>query len=127
MSEAGVIAGVAWIFACAQLEPTEGQFDLDWLQAIVSRLYDRGISVDLATGTASPPPWLSRRYPEILPQGPDGTRHWPGARQAWCPSSPVFREKSGILVQNLAAPLVEFFLALQRYWRAGATAGAIKG
>jgi beta-galactosidase len=103
MSEAGVSLVSLGIFAWALLEPTEGQFDLDWLEAIVNRLYDRGISVDLATGTASPPPWLSRRYPEILPQGPDGTRLWPGARQAWCPSSPVFREKSGILVQNLAA------------------------
>ena len=96
----------------------EGQFDLDWLEAIVNRLYDRGISVDLATGTASPPPWLSRRYPEILPQGPDGTRLWPGARQAWCPSSAVFWEKSGMLAQNPAA----------RCWdHPGATAGAIKG
>jgi beta-galactosidase len=103
MCGAGVSLVSLGIFAWALLEPTEGQFDLDWLEAIVNRLHDRGISVDLATGTASPPPWRSRRYPEILPQGPDGTRLWPGARQAWCPSSSVFREKSGILVQNLAA------------------------
>ena len=32
---------------------------------------------------------------------------------------------SGSLVARM--PLVAFFLALQRYWRAGATAGAIKG
>ena len=98
--------------------------DRDQINAIhesaagVNRLYDRGVSVDIATGTASPPPWLSRRYPEILPQGPDGTRLWPGARQAWCPSSPVFREKSAMLVQNLAARSCD---------HPGATAGAIKG
>ena len=32
---------------------------------------------------------------------------------------------TGSLVASI--PLVAFFLALQRYWRAGARAGAIKG
>jgi beta-galactosidase len=28
---------------------------------------EAGIGVDLATGTASPPPWLVAAHPEILP------------------------------------------------------------
>ena len=51
-----------------------------------------GSSVDLATATASPPPWLTHRHPEMLPVTQDGRTLWPGGRQAFCPSSPVYRE-----------------------------------
>ena len=53
-----------------------------------------GIRVNLGTGTASPPPWLTTLHPEILPVADDGTTRYPGGRQAWCPSSPVFRERA---------------------------------
>ena len=62
-----------------------------------------GIAVDLATATASPPPWLSQRYPEILPVDKDGHRLWPGSRQTFCPSSPLVRDRQLALVEQLAA------------------------
>ena len=52
-----------------------------------------GIGIDLATATASPPPWLTALHPEMLPMTRDGTRLWPGGRQGFCPSSPVYRER----------------------------------
>ena len=65
-------------------------------------LHEGGIAVDLATATASPPPWLSRAYPETLPVDREGRRLWPGGRQAWCPSSPVFRDLALTLVERMA-------------------------
>ena len=66
-------------------------------------LHDSGIAVDLATATASPPPWLTDRTPrDAAPSRADGTTLWPGGRQAWCPSSPVFRERALALVTALA-------------------------
>ncbi len=65
-------------------------------------LHAGGIAVDLATATASPPPWLSRSHPEILPVDHEGRTLWPGGRQAWCPSSPVFREYALALAEQLA-------------------------
>ena len=52
--------------------------------------------------TASPPPWMSQRHPEILPMRADGTRLWPGGRQHYCPSSPIYREYAARLVDRLA-------------------------
>jgi len=102
MQEAGVSLVSLGIFSWALLEPEQGRFDLDWLAEVLDQLHAGGIRVDLATATASPPPWLSLRYPETLPVRADGTRLWPGGRQAWCPSSPVFRERALALVETMA-------------------------
>lgn len=102
MREARVSVVSLGIFSWALLEPEQGRFDLEWLGEVMDLMHASGVSVDLATATASPPPWLSHRYPEILPRRADGTRLWPGGRQAWCPSSPVFRERALSLVTALA-------------------------
>ena len=102
MREAGVTLVTVGVFSWALLEPAEGEFELDWLADVLDLLHDNGIAVDLATATASPPPWLSTAHPETLPRRADGTTLWPGGRQAWCPSSPVFRERALALVTALA-------------------------
>jgi beta-galactosidase len=102
MREAGVNLVSVGIFSWALLEPKEGSFEMGWLDDVLDLLHRNDISIDLATATASPPPWLSHRYPETLPMTQDGRRLWPGGRQAWCPSSPVFREKALALVEQMA-------------------------
>ena len=102
MREAGVTFATVAVFSWALLEPSEGTFDFGWLDDVLSLLHAGGIAVDLATATASPPPWLSRTYPEILPVDHSGHRLWPGSRQAWCPSTPVFRERALVLVEAMA-------------------------
>ncbi|GAA5196077.1 beta-galactosidase [Rugosimonospora acidiphila] len=102
MVGAGVSLVTAGIFSWAAVEPRQGEYDFGWFDEVMDNLAATGIGVSLATMTASPPPWLSHRYPEILPQRADGTRLWPGARQHYCPSSPVYREHAGRLVEQLA-------------------------
>src|SRR4051794_25265180 len=102
MREAGVTLATVGVFSWALLEPAEGRYDLEWLADVLDQPHAGGIAVDLATATASPPPWLSHRYPETLPRLADGTVLWPGGRQAWCPSSPVYRDKALALVTALA-------------------------
>jgi beta-galactosidase len=102
MREAGVTVATVGVFSWALLEPEQGRFELDWMADVLDLLHGGGIAVDLATATASPPPWLSLAHPETLPERADGTRLWPGGRQAWCPSSPVFRERAIALVTALA-------------------------
>lgn len=103
MREAGVTVATVGVFSWALLEPEQGRFELDWLGDVMDLLHEGGVAVDLATATASPPPWLSTAYPETLPRRADGTRLWPGGRQAWCPSSPVFRERALSLVTAMAS------------------------
>jgi hypothetical protein len=102
MREAGVTVVTVGVFSWALLEPAQGCFELDWLADAIDLLHESGIAVDLATATASPPPWLTAAHPEVLPRTADGTVLSPGGRQAWCPSSPVFRERALALVTALA-------------------------
>jgi beta-galactosidase len=59
-------------FAWSTMEPTEGQVGLDWLERAVGRAAEFGIQVVLGTPTATPPAWLTQRYPDVLARGPDG-------------------------------------------------------
>ena len=102
MREAGVNLVSLGIFAWSRLEPQEGKFDFGWLDRIMNMLHEGGVSVDLATATASPPPWMSHAHPEMLPVLADGVRLWPGGRQHYCPSSPVYRDGTKRLVEALA-------------------------
>jgi beta-galactosidase len=89
MREAGVNLVTVGVFSWALLERSPGQFSFDWLDDVIDLLHGAGIKLDLATATASPPPWLTRSHPEMLPVRIDATTLWPGGRQAFCPSSPI--------------------------------------
>lgn len=102
MREAGVNLVTLGVFAWARLEPAAAQYEFGWLDQVMSLLHEGGIKVDLATATASPPPWLSHRHPEMLPVLADGVRLWPGGRQHYCPSSPIYRFAARHLVEALA-------------------------
>jgi beta-galactosidase len=102
MRAAGVGLVAINVFGWSSVEPRPGEYDFAALDRIIALLHGNGIQVNLGTGTASPPPWLTRRHPEVLPTTADGTRRYPGGRQAWCPSSPVFREHALALVEQVA-------------------------
>ena len=102
MREAGVDLVTLGVFSWAHLEVAQGEFEFGWLDAIVAKLDAAGIGIDLATATASPPPWLTHTHPEILPVRADGTILSPGSRQAFCPSSPVYRERAVALCTAMA-------------------------
>ncbi len=102
MVEAGVTVVTVGVFAWALLEPEQDVFRLEWLRRVLDRLHAAGIGVDLATGTASPPPWLGARYPSTLPITADGTTLWWGSRQQYNPSSAVFRDRLRALVERMA-------------------------
>lgn len=102
MREAGVTVVSLAIFSWARIQPTEDTWDFAWLDDAMDLLHAHGITVDLATATASPPPWLTTKHPEVLPQTRTGETLWPGARQQWRPTSPVFREHALRLVERMA-------------------------
>lgn len=102
MREAGVTVVSLAIFSWARIQPSEDTWDFAWLDEVMDLLHENGITVDLATATASPPPWLTTKHPEVLPQTRTGETLWPGARQQWRPTSPVFREHALRLVERMA-------------------------
>jgi beta-galactosidase len=102
MREAGVTIVSLAIFSWAKLEPADGVFDFAWLDDAMDLLHANGILVDLATATASPPPWLTAAHPSILPVDREGHTIWPGGRQQWRPTSPIFRRYALRLATALA-------------------------
>ncbi|MHB1490249.1 beta-galactosidase [mine drainage metagenome] len=102
MNEAGVDLVAINIFGWSQIEPRPGEYDWTALDAVIELLHSHGIRVNLGTGTSSPPPWLTALHPEILPTMADGTTRFPGGRQAWCPSSSVFRQHAVALAEKVA-------------------------
>jgi len=91
MRAAGVNLVTVGVFSWALLEPGEGCYDFEWLDAHLDRLHANGIAVDLATPTASPPPWFTLAHPDALPVTADGTRLVHGSRDTYCPSAPAYR------------------------------------
>ncbi len=90
------------IFSWATLEPHPGTYHFEQLDRIMDMLAEHGIAADLATATASPPTWMSRLYPDMLPVKRSGIRLSHGSRQHYCPNSSDYRRKAVELVQRLA-------------------------
>jgi beta-galactosidase len=85
------VASVA-IFAWSQLEPRPGEYDWSWLDETFDRLPRAGVSIALATPSAAHPRWLSAMHPDVQAADNTGRRLPHGARQRFCPSSPIYRE-----------------------------------
>ena len=103
MQEAGVNLVTVGVFSWARIQPTPDTWDFAWLDRVLDLLHAHGVAVDLATATASPPAWLTTAYPEMLPVDRLGHVLGQGGRQAWSPSSSVYRAHSLRLVERMAA------------------------
>lgn len=103
MREAGVNLVSLPVFGWSRIEPSPGEFDFAWLDEIIDLLWANGVSVALATATATPPPWMVRQHPEMLPVDADGVRLEFGSRQSYCPSSPTWREACSRMAAVMAA------------------------
>ena len=96
---AGDTDATVGVFSWAKLEPEDGRFEFEWLDDVLDRLHAGGVRVDLATATASPPPWLALAHPDLLPVREDGVRLSIGARQHYSPSSATYRRYADRLVR----------------------------
>jgi beta-galactosidase len=89
-------------FAWAQLEPTEGNYDFKWIDKAVELAAKYNLKVIMCTPVATPPIWLTRKYPEILVQLPNGQLAQHGTREHYSWSSPKYQELSKKMVEAMA-------------------------
>ena len=80
----------------------EGEFDWQWLDDAVEALAGAGLKVVMCTPTATPPAWLIRKHPEILPIGPNGQVRNFGSRKHYDHASPIYREHSRRITRAVA-------------------------
>ena len=102
MREAGVNLVSLGIFSWTKMEPKPGVFDFDWLDYLMDLLHEHGISVNLATPTASPPAWMIRLHPEMLPVTAEGVTLWHGSRRHYCPHNPDYHNYAKRIAAQLA-------------------------
>ncbi|PWI12776.1 beta-galactosidase [Streptomyces sp. Act143] len=102
MRRARVNLATMGVFSWALLEPDEGRYDFAWLDAHIDRLHANGVAVDLATPTASPPPWFTLAHPDALPVTPDSTRLTHGSRDTYCLAAPAYRSAARRIASALA-------------------------
>ena len=53
-------------FAWSIFEPAEGTFDFEVVDWVIDLAHTHGLQVILGTPTATPPAWLTHKYPEVL-------------------------------------------------------------
>jgi beta-galactosidase len=79
-------------FAWAKMEPREGQYDFEWLDRAIAAAAKHHIAVVLGTPTATPPAWLTQKFPETLRIESDGQRVTHGNRAHASATSPRYLE-----------------------------------
>ena len=95
MREAGVDLVTVGIFSWALLEPEPGRFELRLARPTsIDLLHEAGIARRPGHRHRVAAALAHHAHPEVLPVHATGRVLWPGGRQAWCPSSPVYRERA---------------------------------
>jgi beta-galactosidase len=89
-------------FAWSTLEPSEGRYDLDWLNRAIRAAEKHHIAVVLGTPSAAPPAWLTTTYPETLRTKEDGQKDEHGNRQQFDFSDPKYRQLSREMAEKMA-------------------------
>jgi len=90
------------IFAWSQLEPKEGEYNFDWLDKIMDNIVGIGGNVLLATPSGARPPWMAKKYPEVLRTNSRREKLLYGERHNHCFSSPIYRKKTQEINRLLA-------------------------
>jgi beta-galactosidase len=102
MQKAGIHMVRVGEFAWSRMEPEEGHYDLDWLERAITAAAKHDIYTVIGTPTASPPAWLTQKYPETLRMYEDGRRAQHGNRQHFNWANPKYREMARKIAEQLA-------------------------
>ena len=102
MQQAGIHMVRVGEFAWSRMEPSEGQYDLDWLDHAVAAAAKHGIVTVIGTPSAAPPAWLTQKYPETLRTKEDGRQDQHGNRQQFNWANPKYRELARAMAEQLA-------------------------
>jgi beta-galactosidase len=102
MQQAGIHMVRVGEFAWSRMEPSEGQYDFDWLERAITAAAKHGIYTVLGTPTAAPPAWLTQKYPETLRVDGQGHRAEHGNRQQFNFANARYRELARDIAERMA-------------------------
>jgi len=90
-------------FAWSKLEPTEGNFDFNWLDKAMDILHDANLKIILGTPSATPPRWVLDKFPDLLAWDKEGRPRIFGSRRHYCHSHEGYK----ILAAEMAGKLAK--------------------
>ncbi|HBE80782.1 MAG TPA: beta-galactosidase [Firmicutes bacterium] len=90
-------------FAWNKFELEEGTFTYDFFDRFVTLANKIGMKMIFCTPSATPPAWLTKKYPEVLNAKKDGTVFRHGMRRHYNYNSPIYRKLVSAIVERLAA------------------------
>ena len=102
MLEVGINVARIGEFAWRKMEPKDGEFDFSWMHLVVEKLKDAGIGVVIGTPTATPPVWLTKKYPDMFAQYKNGRVMQHSGRRHACSNHPEYLKYSLRIVEKLA-------------------------
>lgn len=89
-------------FAWNLVEPREGEFTFDFFDEFLDVAEEEGMRVIFGTPTATPPVWLTEKYPEALNCRIDGVKYRHGMRRHYNYNSPMYQKLSARIVEKIA-------------------------
>ncbi len=90
-------------FAWSKVEPREGEFTYGFFDEFMEVVGKTDMKVIFGTPTATPPAWLTEKYPEVLNCRMDGIKYRHGMRRHYNYNSPVYQELSRRIVEKFAS------------------------
>lgn len=90
-------------FAWSLIEPREGEYTYAFFEDFLNLAQEKGMQVIFCTPTATPPAWLTEKYPEVLNADMDGHLIYHGARRHYNYNSPKYLELCGNIVERCAS------------------------
>ncbi len=89
-------------FAWSIFEPEEGVFQFELFDKVCDLAAQHGLQVIMGTPTATPPAWLTYKYPEVLNASKEGVSYYHGQRRHYNYSSKIYRDKCATITMKLA-------------------------
>lgn len=89
-------------FAWSKVEPTEGNFTYDFFDEFLDLTDKMGMQVIMGTPTATPPAWLTEKYPDVLNANKEGVLYRHGLRRHYNYNSDNYKRLSARIVEKFA-------------------------
>ena len=90
-------------FAWSYFEPREGEYTYEFFDRFLDVAEKTGIKVIFCTPTATPPVWLTEKYPECLNADKNGILYRHGARRHYNYSSETYKTFARKIVEAIAS------------------------
>jgi beta-galactosidase len=101
MKDAGISVVRVGESTWSLFEPREGEFEFEWMDRIIDKMYEAGIKVILGTPTYSIPAWLWYKHPEVLVTYRGGGKAYYGIRQNMDITNPTYLFYSERIIRKM--------------------------